>query len=312
MKIAYFWTEHFSCDVFERIVDSKDIDITLVLSQPDRPTWRKKTIKPTPLKEAASARNIEVIQPEKLKKNSEIVEILKSHKFDCIVVVSYWNIIPKEILDIPKYGCINVHGSILPEYRGATPIQQALLSGDSETGITIMQMDEWLDTWDILAIEQIQLTIKDKAPDIFHKMAEVWSSLLLTVLKNIDIISPLKQDNNWASSCKKIEKKNWEINFNSQAIEIYNKFRAYYTWPWIFTYYNWKKLNILDCFYSEELITGEQGLVIKHDWNICVICWKWYLILKKVKLEWKKELQVLDFINWQRNFINSILTTCLI
>lgn len=280
MRIAFFWTGEFSKNILASILDK--IEVALVVSQPDKKVWRKQEIEETPIKIFAKEKGIEVLQPEKLRWNEEFFEKLRSLNLDFIVVVAYWKIIPKEVLEASRFGPINVHWSILPSYRWASPVQEALKNGDTKTGLTIMKMSEWMDEWDILQIKEIKIDIVDKAPDIFRKFEEIWPDLLLNTLNWVinRSIKWIPQDNNLATYCSKIEKENWEVDLiNDKAEEIYNKFRAYYIWPWIYTFFKWKRLVITECHLQD-----------------------WKLVLDKVKPEWKKEMSIKDFVNGNKEF----------
>ncbi len=309
MKIAFFWTWDFSRNILEKILEKKDIEVKLVVSQPDKPIWRKKIITPTAVKSLALEKNIEVLQPERLKNNNEFFE--KLNWFDFIVVVAYWKIVPKEVLQAAKYWCINIHGSILPNYRWASPIQESIKNWDSETWLTIMYMSEGMDEWDILSIEKVKIEKDEKTNDIFKKFEEIWPDLLINTLnKIIDwTIKWEKQDDSKASYCSKISKEDWKIDFKTDNWkDIYNKFRAYNPWPGIFTYFNDKKLNIEDCLLLDYENETQAWKVVKIDkktiWITCTD--KKILILKQIKLEWKKSMDILSFVNWNKDFLEHI------
>jgi len=315
MKIAFFWTGDFSKNILQDLILKKDIDVKIVISQPDKPVWRKKVITQTPVKKLAIENNIEVLQPLNLKNNLELEKKLKSLNLDFIIVVAYGKIIPENILNIPKYYSINIHWSILPLYRWASPIQESIKNWDKKTWITIMQMTAWMDEWWIFAIKEVDIDILDKTPDIFMKFENIWWDFLVKVLKDIINfnLKPIPQDEKKASYCKKIKKTDWEINFKSESvIEIYNKYRAYFPWPWIYSFYNWKKIEFSDIFYEEnDLCYFDKNFSLwdvvefKKNWkkHICIICNWWMIILKKVKLEWKKEIDIFDFVNWNKEFL---------
>lgn len=308
MKIAFFWTPDFSARILEELIKIEDFDIKLVVTQPDKPIWRKKIITPTPVKKIALDNNIEVLQPVKLKDNQEFFDKLNSLELDFIIVVAYWKIIPLWVLEASKYWPINVHGSILPEYRGASPVQASLLNWDTKTGLTIMFMNEKMDEWDILAIEEIDIDIVDMQKEIFDKFVEKAPKLLLDTLKKVMSweITWVKQDETKATYCKLIKKEDWEIDWSLSAQEIYNKLRAYTPWPGIFTSYKWKKFAIERAFFCEKQpLEVEIWQVIKtSSWEIWVVTWKWVLILKQVKIEWKKSQDIKDFINGHKDFLD--------
>lgn len=316
MNIVFFWTWLFSKNILSDLFfNYKTINIVSVVSQPDKPFWRKQELIPTPIKEFALNNNLNIFQPEKLNNNFEFFNHLKLLNIDFIIVVSYWKIIPIEILEIPRYWCINIHWSILPAYRWASPIQESLKNWDKETWLTIMYMSAWMDEWDILKIEKINIDILDKTQDIFKKFENIWPKLLVDTLNWI-ISWEIKwnpQDSSKATYCKKINKEDWKIDFkNETVLNIYNKFRAYFPWPWVYTYFKGKKFDLTDIFFEENKLIFNKNLnlwdVIKFENNwknsIWILCNWWILILNKVKLEWKKEMNINDFINWNKDFLN--------
>lgn len=316
MKIAFFWTEKFSRNILEWIVDNEDIEVWLVVSQPDKPIGRKKIITPTQVKILAEEKGIKVLQPKKLKNNTAFFEQLEW--FDFIVVVAYWKIVPKEVLEAPKYWCINIHGSILPKYRWASPIQEAIKNWDTETGLTIMYMSKGMDEWNILSTKLVKIDKLDNSIDIFHKFEQIGPELLIETLNWVLKweIHGNKQDDSKATYCSKITKQNGEINWkNETAIDIFNKYKSYTPWPGIFCFYNNKKLNIEKCIYNDINISEDADFKLwdvieleNEHWDknkeIWVICKSWILIFKQVKLEWRKSIDILSFINWNKEFLN--------
>jgi methionyl-tRNA formyltransferase len=313
MKIAFFGTWEFSRNILQAILDDWSIEVWLVVSQPDKPVWRKKIITPTPIKILAEENNIKVLQPEKLKNNTEFFKQIEW--FDFIVVVAYWKIVPNEVLNSPRHGCINIHGSILPKYRWASPIQESIKNWDSETWLTIMYMSEWMDEWDILAINKIKIDKLDKTEDIFKKFENIWPKLLIDTLNWIVnwTIKWQNQDESKATYCSKISKEDWEVNFKTNSwIEIYNKYRSYYNWPGIYAYYNDKKLNLEDIElkplswilspYQEKEAASVLKIDKKTIWIITID--KKIIILKQVKLEWKKSMDIISFVNWNKDFLD--------
>lgn len=318
MKIAFFWTWDFSKNILSWILKRKDVEVALVVSQPDKPVWRKKIITETPVKVLALENNIKVSQPEKLRNNSEFFEELTSLDLDYIIVVAYWKIVPNEVLEAPKKACINIHGSILPKYRWASPIQESLKNWDTKTWLTIMYMSEWMDEWDILKIEEIEIDILDKSTDIFKKFEKNWADLVINTLNDLDkwLIKPIKQIESDATYCNKINKNDWKIDFTKySAKEIYDKYRSYNPWPGIYSYYNDKKISFEDCFFNNIDLSDDNELNIwdvveleNDHWDknkeIWIICKTWILVLKQVKLEWKKTMDINVFINWNKEFLD--------
>jgi len=307
MKIAFFWTPDFSAKILEKLLKIDDFEVALVVSQPDKPIWRKKIITPTPVKQVALNNNIEVLQPTKLKDNTEFFNKLNSLDLDFIVVVAYWKIVPLWVLEASKYGPINIHGSILPNYRWASPVQESLLNGDKKTGLTIMFMDEKMDEWDMLAIKEVDIDIVDTQKEIFEKFVEIAPELLLDTLKWVMSweIKWQKQDDSKATYCSMIKKQDGQIDWNNSAEEIYNKLRAYTPWPGIFTQYKWKKFAIEKAFICDKEFTDKKiGDVVSSKNGIWIVTWKWILLLKQVKIEWKKSQDIKSFINWHKDFLD--------
>jgi methionyl-tRNA formyltransferase len=313
MKIAFFGTWEFSKNILAWILNDWSIEVWLVVSQPDKPVGRKKIITATPIKEYALKKNIEVLQPTKLKTNNELFE--KLSQYDFVVVVAYWRIVPNWVLEAPKYWCINIHWSILPNYRWASPIQEAVKNWDKETWLTVMYMSEWMDEWDILAIRKVNIDKLDKTIDIFNKFEKIGPKLLIDTLKQIInwTIKWQKQDDSKATYCSKISKEDWEVNLNKDNwVDIYNKFKAYHPWPWIYSYYNDKKINFeeIELIENEAILSPlggklDRGNLIKN-WKLVwiVASDKKIIILKQVKLEWKKSMDILSFINWNKDFLD--------
>ena len=314
MKIAFFGTGDFSRNILEKILENKEVEVKLVVSQPDKPFGRKQELMPTPVKVLAEEKAIPVLQPEKLRNNIEFFNVLKSLDLDFIVVVAYGKIVPNEVLDAPKYSCINIHGSILPAYRGASPIQESIKNGDKTTGVTIMFMSAGMDEWDILAIEKVDIDILDRTPDIFKKFENISVPVLLKTLQWVmnGTIQWIPQDHPKATYCSKIDKEFGKTDFKNESVtQIYNKYRAYTPWPGIYTYYNDKKFDITDCFFEENELAFDEdfqlGDVVEfedHGKNQIGILCKWgILILHKVKLEGKKEMPIKDFFNGNKDFL---------
>ena len=314
MKIAFFGTGEFSKNILDGILQNSSIEVALVVSQPDKPIWRKKILTPTPVKILAEENNIPVLQPEKLRKNTDFFHQLNDLKLDFIVVVAYGKIVPTWVLEAPVHGCINIHGSILPNYRWASPIQEAVKNWDKKTWVTIMYMSEWMDEWDILKIHEVEINRDDTTQDIFNKFEKQSPQILIETLQWVlsGNITWEKQDDSKATYCSKIEKEDWLIDFNLSAQEIYNKHKAYKAWPGIFTKYNNKKFSIeecdfIDCDILEEWVFAVWDVVeYSHDGKnmIAIACGYGILILQQIKLEWKKSMDINSFINGNKYFLD--------
>lgn len=315
IKIAYFGTGEFSANILEDILKDSFFDVKLIVSQPDKRVGREQILTPTVLKQVALKNNLEILQPEKLRENIEFFDKLKLLDLDFIIVVAYGKIIPNEILEIPKNFVVNIHWSILPLYRWASPIQESIKAWDIKTGLTIMKMSEWMDEWDILSIKEVDIDLRDTSQDVFNKFSEIWANLLSTTLqKYLEWeINSIKQDDSKATYCSKILKEDWKIDFSKNtAKEIYDTWRSYSTWPWIYTYFKWKKLDITDCFFdAQEVFLDEDFNIwdvveLEDHWEkaIWVICNSGILLINKVKLEWKKEMDIFSFVNWYKDFLD--------
>lgn len=229
-KIVYMGTPHYAEAILETLIQAEDMDVSLVLTQPDRPVGRKKTLTPPPVKSLALKHGINVLQPNRLS-DEGIVDAIKDIKADFIVVAAFGQILPKSILDLAP--CINLHASLLPQYRGASPVQQSLLNGDERTGVTSMMMEEGLDTGDIL--EKVEFIIpKDmRLHGLMQQLTNDACTLTLSTIRNFRQITSERQNEAEATLCKKIKKSDGEIDFEDAAL-IYNKYRAFEGWPGIF------------------------------------------------------------------------------
>ncbi len=253
MNIIFMGTPDFSVPTLETLINSKH-DVKLVVTQPDRPKGRKNTPVFSPVKEVALRHKIDIYQPQKIK--DENLDELRMYNPDVIVVVAFGQILSKEILELPKYGCINVHASLLPKYRGAAPIQWSILNGDKETGVTIMQMDEGLDTGDILGVKKINIDDNDTGESLFDKLSTLGGDTLLEVLDKAEKgeLKPVKQDESKASYVKKLSKDMGKLDFNMDVHEIERKIRALYPWPGTFTKINGKTLKIMEATIIDEVL----------------------------------------------------------
>ncbi|MCQ2749846.1 MAG: methionyl-tRNA formyltransferase [Clostridia bacterium] len=213
MKIVFMGTPDFAAKSLEKLIASKH-EIALVVTKEDKPVGRGYEMQETPVKKLALENGLEVITPSKVKGNEELTQKLKSVCADVFVVVAYGKILPKEILDIPSKGCVNVHGSLLPKYRGAAPIQFAVINGDEKTGVTTMFMDEGMDTGDILDVIEYEITDSDTAETVFDKLAILGGDCLLGTLEKLEngTATRTKQDESLATHCSMLTKKDGEIN----------------------------------------------------------------------------------------------------
>jgi len=223
-------TPNYAKQILDTLIKADDMEVVLVITQPDKPVGRKRVLTPPPLKTLALESSIEVLQPNRLTDDG-IKEAIENASPDFIIVAAFGQILPQSILDIAP--CINLHASILPQYRGASPIQQSLLNDDKITGVTSMMMEKGLDTGDILEIIEFEIPKDMRLFALTDRLTKDACSLTLSTIREFDNITPIKQDDTKASLCKKIKKSDGEIDF-ADAKEIYNKYRAFEGWPGIF------------------------------------------------------------------------------
>ena len=331
-KVVFFSSSPIWVPFLKEILKDKRFDLVWLVTMPDAPSWRGQKLRENIIVEELKNelkqfeeeklddeiseinfedKKIKVFKPKKLKNNQKIIDELKKLNPDYFVVISYWKILPKEILDIPKFGPINIHWSILPKYRWASPIQSVFLNREKETWITLMYMDEWMDTGDIIKIMKFPLTEKDNAKTVIDKFVKYWPKFTNDTLWDFAKwkLSRIKQNNDEATYCWKFTKEDGHIDFMDQsADEIYSRYQAFYLWPWIYAYWNWKLVKFTeiekDLFENNDILTG---VVYEDKWEIKVKSKRWSIVVKKVKLEWKKEMNIKDFINWYKDFVWSRL-----
>jgi len=301
-NVIFMGTPDYAQKILQRLIETDDINVVAVYTQPDKPVGRKKVLTPPPVKTIAKEHNIPVYQPQKLRDEITVQELLKI-PCDFIVVAAYGQILSRRILEHAP--CINLHASILPQYRGASPIQQTLLHGDKITGVTAMLMEEGLDTGDILKIETIAVDDDMMVEELFEQLTEIAADLTIDVLHNFHTYTPKKQNEAEATHCKKITKADGEVSFND-AQELYNKYRAFTPWPGVYLSSGLKlkkmKLESIDEPYQD---TGKIIAIDKE--SIVVTCKQGSLRIYKVQPQSKKEMDVLSYINGKRLALEDIL-----
>ncbi len=229
-KIVYMGTPHYAKEILNTLIAAEDMEVSLVLTQPDRPVGRKKVLTPPSVKVLAQEHDIKVLQPNRLSEDG-IFEAISEAKPDFIIVAAFGQILPRSILDIAP--CINLHASLLPQYRGASPVQQSLLNGDEKTGVTSMLMEEGLDTGDILEKVEFMIPKELRLHALMLQLTNNACGLTLSTIRNFENIRPEKQNEDKATLCKKIKKSDGEVDFENAGL-IYNKYRAFEGWPGIF------------------------------------------------------------------------------
>lgn len=297
MRVVFMGTPDFSVPALENI--AKRYEVVAAVTQQDRPKGRGHKMQYTPVKEKAIELEIPVYQPKRVK-DPEFVDILKTLKPDVIVVIAFGQILSKEILELPKYGCINVHASLLPKYRGAAPIQWAVINGDKKSGVTTMYMAEGLDTGDIIDTSEIVLDEKETGGSLFDKLADLGGRLILNTLDKLETgtATRTRQDDARSTYAGKITKELGKIDFTKSAVEIERLIRGLNPWPSAFTYMDDKMLKIWNADVLEETVEEEPGTITEVNKKfIKVATGEGYLLLKEIQLEGKKRMDVTSFLN---------------
>ena len=296
MRVVYMGTPDFAVKPLEALI-SNNYEVVGVFTQPDKPVGRKAVLTPPPVKVVAENNNIPVFQPDSLK-NGEGVRILETLKPDVVIVVAYGKILPKDFLAFAKYGCINIHGSILPEYRGAAPIQWSVLDGKEFAGVTSMQMNEGLDTGDILLVEKTKIQENETSGDLYERLTVLGADVLLKTLEAIknNSLNPQKQDDSKSSYAKMLDKSLSKIDWNLSAQEVHNKIRGLDPWPVALTRFDGKNLKLFRSRVLNEEYNKSAGTVIKSKDGIVVVCGdKKAVLITEVQLEGKKRMSASDF-----------------
>ncbi len=266
MRIVYMGTPDFAVPVLEALHEAGH-DIVFVVTRPDSMRDRGKKVKFSPVKEKALELGLEILQPEKIKQNEEFLNAVKNVQPDAVVVAAYGNILPKALLEVPGYGCLNVHGSLLPRFRGAAPIQRAIMEGDDETGITIMCMDEGLDTGDMLA--RVSTPIGGKtAAQLHDELAMMGAGLMVETLKKVEAgdICPEEQDDSLATYAPMISKSEGHIDFTQEPDRIERTIRAFDPWPGTYAYIGGKPFKIWKAEAIPNFVSGsEPGTIVAVD-----------------------------------------------
>ncbi|NPA66560.1 MAG: methionyl-tRNA formyltransferase [Epsilonproteobacteria bacterium] len=302
MQVLFMGTPDYAKEILEKLISEEMIEVVGVYTQPDKPVGRKKILTPPPVKVLAQKENIPLYQPTRLRDKETIDEVC-SIKCDFIVVAAYGQILPKEILEHAP--CINLHASILPKYRGASPIQQAILEGETQTGVTAMLMDEGLDTGDIIKIQTCPIAPDEMVSELYEKLTKIAAELTIDVVKNFSSYTPKPQDDTQATYCKKITKKDGEIIFDD-AKKVFNRYRAFTPWPGIFLP---SGLKLKEIGFISENGTFPAGEIIKIEQDHIVVgCEKGQLKIIRVQSPSKKETDILSYLNGQRLSVGTILS----
>ncbi len=297
MKIVYMGTPDFAVLPLEALYNDGH-EIALVVTQPDKPKGRGHKMQPSPVKEFAVSHNIPVYQPESAK-TDEAFEYLKSFDADIFIVAAYGQILQQRVLDLPKYGCVNIHASLLPAYRGAAPIQWCIIKGEKVTGVTTMQMNAGLDTGDMLIKEEVEITDTDTGETLHDKLAVAGVNTIRETIKQIEAgtLIPEPQDDSLSCYAPMINKATGYIDFSKSATEINNLVRALNPYPYASTLYRGVRFKVIAAKVSEGDFGGENGEIEKVDKDgILVKCGNGSLLITDVQFEGKKKMPVSEYI----------------
>lgn len=297
MKIVFMGTPEFAVPSLEKLIEEYGVEA--VFTQPDRPKGRGKKLAYSAVKEVAVKHNIKVFQPEKLKEDRTAIEYLRELKPDFIIVVAFGQILTKEVLDIPKYGCINLHGSLLPMYRGAAPLNWVIINGEKKSGNTTMLMDIGLDTGDMLLKDEIDIHINMTTGELHDKLKISGADLLLKTIEGMikGIIVPEKQVGNTCYA-KMLNKEIAKIDWNKSAKDIHNLVRGLNPWPIAHTTYNDQSMKIYESRMLDENCHKDPGTILSVDKNgLKVACGEGTLLVKKIQFPNGKPLSIEQYLN---------------
>jgi len=303
MKVIFLGTPQFACPILETLSQANGIEILAVVTQPDRKSGRSQKLTPPPIKRLATELNLKVLQPQ----NSEqLYQQIKNLKPDFLVLVAYGLMLNKDVLELPKVAPVNIHLSLLPKYRGASPVQQSILNGDKRTGITIMKMTSELDKGPVYLLKKLEIQELDNLETLTNSLARLAATLIVPALNDIsqNHLPPLRQDESKASYTKKINKKDGKISFKASAEQINNKIRAFTPWPSAFTELQGKKIKIIEASYENNSTSQEPGKWFQDQELLKIATGEGNLIPKKLQIEGKKPMSPKDFLNGYKSLID--------
>ena len=311
-RIVFFGTPEFSATILKELLEKK-FSVVGVVTRADKPVGRKHVLTPSPVKEIAVANEISVLQPKRL--DDAFLENLRALRPDIILTAAYGKIFPSLILSLPPLGCLNVHASLLPLYRGASPIHEALRNGDQTTGISLMRMDEGLDTGPVYAKHILPIEPHELFPQVSENLAKTAASFVAETLPLIlkGTLQPTPQEKDRATLCQLVEKEDGHVYWNSTASEVFNLYRAFFTWPGIFTF--WKRndvflrLKLTRIRLRLDILppSSEPGRVFLKESGIFVSTAEGSVELLEVQIEGKKPTAIRDFVRGYDDFIGCVL-----
>lgn len=294
-RILFMGTPDFAQVSLKKLID-EGFNVVGVVTQPDKPKGRGHKMVFPPVKETAIENNLPVFQPEKLK-NGELKGVLDELTPEIIIVVAYGKILPDYVLGYPKYGCINVHGSLLPKYRGAAPIQWAVINGEEKTGITTMLMDKGLDTGDMLLSEETKIGEAETSAELFDRLAQMGAELLVKTILELEKITPKKQNEDEATYASIIKKEMAEIDWNKPYREVLNLIRGMNSWPMAYTFYNGEAVKIISASPCDESFTSPGQIKgLDKGKGLKVSCNDGTVYIKEVQFAGKKRMNIEDYL----------------
>lgn len=296
MNIVFMGTPDFSVPCLQRLIDDGHT-VSAVFTQPDKPKGRGHHMMPPPVKELAVKYDIPVYQPQKLR-NSDAADILKEINPELIIVVAYGQILPKDILELPKYGCINIHASLLPRYRGAAPIQWCVLNGEKKSGVTAMQMDVGLDTGDMLLSAETEIGGDDTAEDLHDKLSILGAQIMSETIGQLEKgeLKPQKQDDSLSNYAPMLSKEMCPIDWNESAQKVHNKVRGLYSWPCATSELDEKMIKIHKTVLCGK-VNGKPGEIVQSDKKLVVACGDGEGVeIKILQAQGKKAMNAADYL----------------
>lgn len=299
MKIIFMGTPDFAVSPLEALIQAGH-EVTAVVTQPDKPKGRSGKMQFPPVKECALKYDIPVLQPVKIRAPEAVAE-LKKYEADIFVVAAFGQILSKEILELPKFGCVNIHASLLPRYRGSSPVNWCIINGERETGVTIMQMNEGIDTGDIYAKKSVPVDEKETAGSLFEKLARAGAQLIVEMLPKLEKgeVAPVKQDDSLACYVKVMDKSLGKIDWSKDAVFIERLVRGLDPWPGTYTTANGKNLKIWssDVVEANDINTDNPGIIVRVTKDYFdVACGRGMLRIRELQLEGKKRMDTKSFL----------------
>lgn len=303
MRIVFMGTPEFAVPCLSALIEKHDV--LAVFTQPDKPKGRKQILTPPPVKEEALKHNIPIYQPNTLK-DSEAYKILSEMNPDVIIVVAYGKILPKNILELPKYGCINVHASLLPKYRGAAPIQWSIILGEKETGVTTMQMDDGIDTGDMIQSASLSIDENETADELHDRLSALGAKLIIETLEAVENGTAIrtKQDDSLSNYASMLSKDISPIDFTCVAQAVHNKVRGLNSWPSATAVMDGKRIKIHKTRLVEA--SGKPGEIISLD-PFTVACGRGAVEILELQPEGKKKMTASDFLRGHKMELHSFL-----